>query len=200
MKQRLGFSNFRLHRQKDNKAKKVVISAHGGYASGNGFFKVPEGINIHFYCPHGHALKVAAGVWAFLTPKGGKTYDIARTASGGQLVHNYGLTWFENSGNIEKGLEQPGADAWNVVTVGKGKQGTLEDVVKQLQRKGSYTDIHCSFCRVDVDLDMAHTEYKDPKTETKPVAHPFVSYTPGETKTSGMHSKPKREWASWEDV
>ena len=83
-------------------SKDCLISAHGGYVSENRSFKVPAGLTIIFYGPHGAALQ-DPGVYEFA--KKASSAKPEEIISGGQNCRNYLLTKYQGAHAGESGTE-----------------------------------------------------------------------------------------------
>jgi len=155
----------------------VVITAHGGYALHNKPFKVPSGMRIHFYAPHGYILKDPG-----LAAAADGSTSVHDSYDSGRWCPDYELSKFQGRHGSEKETyERIGAgmhrDAriarsremsgggelsaaqlsgmkeiiMDVITVRNRilqKSPTLGDVIQAMQKDGlRYKEIYCSFCR-----------------------------------------------------
>jgi hypothetical protein len=70
----------------------------------------------------------------------------------------------------------------DVLTIIPGKRAKLSDAIRYLRRK-NYTEIHCSFCRVDLSTEVGYGKGT------------FVSYRP-----ATAAGPPRMDKTEWSDV
>jgi putative adhesin Stv-like protein len=176
-------SKFRLYTHEGRRAQHVLISAHGAWRTGKEgeFYEVPAGLELHFYCPHGSALNVG-GAWTFLVPPGVPIYRTAKgpclvhdysltefpeKVEIQKCLQKAADTAVEPGAHREflRGLHPDGkkfvpaavpssatVGPMDVLTILPGKGAKLSQAVSYLEKE--YTNIHCSFCRVDLATDV----------------------------------------------
>lgn len=152
----------------------------GGGPEG-GFCEVPAGLQLHFYSPHGCALNVG-GAWTFLVPPGVPIYRSARgpclvhdymltefpeKVEIGKCLQRAADAAVEPGAHREflRGLNPAGKSfvpaavpssatmgPMDVLTILPGPGAKLSKAISYLEKE--YTNIHCSFCRVDLATDV----------------------------------------------
>ena len=93
--------NFYLFKSSQN-SKDCVISAHGGFISGNSTFTVPQGVTIDFYGPHGAAM-IDPNIDDYMR-KSGDAMPVERATAGSQC-RNYYLSKYQGAHAGQSGKE-----------------------------------------------------------------------------------------------
>jgi hypothetical protein len=125
---------------------RVVMTGHGSFRAGDAKILVPAGKVIHFYVPHGTPLDNAVGM-AVEGFDAGVPPAPCETIRGGQLVHNYILTY--PSDLKLNGTQRNAQFDW--ISVTKPGQAVPLSVLFQDSRCKAASEIHWAACRSRAD-------------------------------------------------